>query len=139
MINNFGKQFLRNNQQLKAPNVTQYIDQKQMQYRMQEMKKIVDNIEYFAQHYFYIISLDQGKKIIKLYPKQAGLVKQMTQRRRLICLAARQCGKCLDINSIIKIRNKKTGLVEEITIGQFFNRVKMSKQNKNGEENENNM
>lgn len=93
MINNFGKQFLRNNQQLKAPNITEYIDQKQMQYRMQEMKKIVDDIEYFAQHYFYIISLDQGKKIIKLYPKQAGLVKQMTQRRRLICLAARQCGK----------------------------------------------
>ena len=93
MINNFGKQFLRNNQQLKAPNVTEYIDQKQMQYRMQEMKKIVEDIKYFAQHYFYIISLDQGKKIIKLYPKQAKLVEQMTQRRRLIALACRQCGK----------------------------------------------
>lgn len=90
---NYGKQFLRNNQQLKAPNVTEYIDQDQMKFRMKEMEKIVDDIEYFAQHYFYIISLDQGKKIIKLYPKQAGLVKQMTQRRRLICLAARQCGK----------------------------------------------
>lgn len=90
---NTGKDFLRNNQQLKAPNVVEYIDQKQMQRRMQEMRKIISDIQYFAEHYFYIISLDQGKKIIKLYPKQAQLVKSMTQRRRLICLACRQCGK----------------------------------------------
>ena len=90
---NFGKEFLRNNQQLKAPNVTEYIDQNVFKQRMEEVKKITEDICYFAEHYFYIINLDQGKQKIKLYPKQAGLVKTMAKKRRVVVLATRQCGK----------------------------------------------
>ena len=34
-----------------------------------------------------------GKQKIKLYKKQADLISGMCGRQRLICLAARQCGK----------------------------------------------
>lgn len=117
---NQNQDYIRNNTNLKAPNSTQYISKETWEYRLNQIKKIHQDIKYFAQNYFYIISLDQGKKIISLYPKQAELIKQMTSKRRLICLATRQCGKCLDINSIIKVRNKKTGEIEELTLGQFF-------------------
>lgn len=93
MIFNDQKEYLRNNKQLKAPNVTEYVDQDIFKQRMEEVKKISSDIQYFAQKYFYIISLDQGKQKIKMYPKQARLVKEMTKRRRLIVLATRQCGK----------------------------------------------
>lgn len=93
MIFNDQKEYLRNNKQLKAPNVTEYVDQDIFKQRLSEVKKISQDICYFAQKYFYIISLDQGKQIIKLYPKQARLVKEMAKRKRLIVLATRQCGK----------------------------------------------
>ena len=32
-------------------------------------------------------------------------------------------GKCQGYDTLIKIRNKKTGLIEEIEIGEFYNRV----------------
>ena len=93
ILNNNQREFLRGNEQLKAPNVTEYIDQNAFKQRLEEVKKITEDICYFAEHYFYIINLDQGKQKIKMYPKQAGLVKQMTKRRRLVVLATRQCGK----------------------------------------------
>ena len=34
-----------------------------------------------------------GKQLIKVYQKQAELIRGMCDRQRLICLAARQCGK----------------------------------------------
>lgn len=95
MTNNFNnqKEFLRNNEQLKAPNVTEYVDQNIFKQRMEEVKKITEDICYFAEHYFYIINLDQGKQKIKLYPKQAQMVSLMTKKRRLIILSSRQAGK----------------------------------------------
>lgn len=85
--------FIRNNEQLKAPDVTQYVDQATWNFRMEQMKKISQDILYFVKKYFYIVSLDEGKVIIKPYPKQAELVVSMTQKKRLIVLATRQCGK----------------------------------------------
>ena len=89
-MNNEQKEF-RGNKQLKAPNSTEFIDPSTFSERLNEVKKISEDITYFAENYFYIISLDKGKSLIKLYPKQAELVKTMANERRTICLAARQC------------------------------------------------
>lgn len=50
------------------------------------------------------------------------MIQAMCDYQRVITLACRQCGKCLHSDSIIKIRNKKTGEIEEITIKDFFER-----------------
>lgn len=92
-MNNDSKENFRGNKQLKAPNVTEYITNDIFKYRMEEFQKIHDDITYFAEKYFYIISLDTGKSLIKLYPKQAELVKTMAEKRRVITLACRQCRK----------------------------------------------
>ena len=47
----------------------------------------------------------------------------MKDQRRVIALSCRQSGKCVYNKALIKIRNKKTGKVEDITIGDFFNRI----------------
>lgn len=116
------KPFLRNNPQLKAPNTKQFITPTIFKERMEQFKRIHDDIVYFAQKYFYIISLDAGKCLIKLYPKQAELVKAMTQQRRVITLSCRQAGKCVDGSTLITIRNKHTKQIQQITIKQFFDR-----------------
>ena len=94
-MNNDFKEDFRGNKQLKAPNVKEYITTDIFKYRINEFQKIHDDITYFAEKYFYIISLDAGKSLIKLYPKQAELVKKKEEKRRVITLACRQCGKCV--------------------------------------------
>lgn len=66
--------------------------------------------------------MDGGKQLIKVYEKQAEMIQAMCDYQRVITLACRQCGKCVYEDSIIKIRNKKTGEIEEITIKDFFER-----------------
>jgi hypothetical protein len=122
-MNNEQTEF-RGNKQLKAPNVSEFVDASTFNERLEEIKKISDDIAYFAENYFYIISLDNGKSLIKLYPKQAELIKTMANERRTICVAARQCGKCLCADAQISVRNKKTKEIEQITIGEFFKRIK---------------
>jgi len=41
-----------------------------------------------------------------------------------IYLASTNVGKCLIYNTNVKIRNKKTGEIKEITMGDFFNNIK---------------
>lgn len=62
---------------------------------MSELEKISKDIKYFAEHYFYIISLDEGKQLIKLYPKQEQLINTMVKNKRVIALSCRQSGKCI--------------------------------------------
>lgn len=87
------------------------------------MKKISNDVKYFAENYFYIISLDKGKTLIKLYKKQEDLIKTMVNKKRVICLSCRQSGKCFCSDMLIKIRNKRTGKIEEISIKNFFERM----------------
>jgi hypothetical protein len=64
-----------------------------------------------------------GKTIIKLYPKQEELVRTMATKKRVICLSCRQSGKCVDKNTKITVKNKQTDEIEEITIGDFYNKI----------------
>lgn len=122
-MNNEQTEF-RGNKQLKAPNVSEFVDASTFNERLAEIKKISDDIVYFAENYYYIISLDNGKSLIKLYPKQAELIKTMTSERRVVTLASRQCGKCVCTDAQISVRNKKTKEIEQITIGEFFKHIK---------------
>ena len=64
----------------------------QLRFVIAEIKKCRKDIVYFANTYFRIIG-DGGLQTIKLYKKQEELLLAMAKEKRLIVLAARQCGK----------------------------------------------
>lgn len=86
-------QYLRNNPNLKSINAKEYVDKDTFNYRINQMKKISEDIIYFAKNYFYIVSLDTGKGLINPYPKQEQVIRNMTKYKRQIVLASRQSGK----------------------------------------------
>lgn len=57
--NNFQNNGYRGNKQLKLPNSSEYVDPQTFEFRMKELEKIANDITYFAEKYFYIISLDE--------------------------------------------------------------------------------
>ena len=60
---------------------------------LEEMRKCKEDIIYFAENYFYIVNLDEGRQKIKLYePQKAAILKIVNNRRTVIC-ASRQVGK----------------------------------------------
>ena len=60
---------------------------------VKEMKKCKEKIEYFAENYFHIVSLDEGKQKIKLHAPQKRVLKSLDKHRFVILLSSRQAGK----------------------------------------------
>jgi hypothetical protein len=86
-----------------------------------EIKNCAKKALHFAENYFYIIT-EEGKQKIELRKYQKRLLKAFANNRFNIVLSSRQSGKCLANNTLCKVRNKTTGLIEEITIKDFYNR-----------------
>ena len=89
-----------------------------------EMEKCREDILHFATNYFYITNIDEGVQKIKLYPAQKRILKALQKNRFVVLSAARQSGKCFGANTLLKLRNKKTGEILEITANDFWNIVK---------------
>jgi hypothetical protein len=87
-----------------------------------------EDIIYFAENYFYITTIDHGKIKIPLYEFQKKVLKAYTQppdgKSHIITMMARQMGKCFFSDSMIKIRNKKTNEIKELSIIEFFEMIK---------------
>jgi hypothetical protein len=79
-----------------------------------------DMIHFFENH-VKIISLDNGVINFEPYEYQKEILRGFRDNRFTICLTGRQQGKCLTDSTIINIRNKKTGEISDISIGEFFN------------------
>jgi hypothetical protein len=58
-----------------------------------DLEKCSKNILYFAENYFTIISLDEGKQKIELHLCQKRVLRKMRDNRFFILLASRQIGK----------------------------------------------
>lgn len=95
------EQYLRGNENLKKPNIPEYVTENQQQEYIEELIKCREDIIYFAEKYFTIISPAKGKHKIKLYDKQKTLLRAMVDRNRVISLASRQVGKALDVHTPI--------------------------------------
>lgn len=83
----------RGNNNLKSEDCIDYITAEEYNHRISEIVKCRNDILYFAEHYYTIVSVDRGKEIIKLYSKQRELLKCLEQNNRVVCLASRQSGK----------------------------------------------
>jgi hypothetical protein len=90
---------------------------------IQEYMKCAKDPEYFIEHYIKIVNLDKGLVPFKLYPFQKRLVKTIHKNRFVVSLLPRQSGKCLSDKELCKFRNKKTGEIVEMTIGDFYRHI----------------
>lgn len=68
---------------------------------IEELKRCKNDILYFAENYFYIVNLDDGKQKIKLYDAQAEAIQKIINNRRTVICASRQIGKLLSIDTPI--------------------------------------
>jgi hypothetical protein len=98
-----------------------------------ELEKCCKNILHFAENYFHILNVDDGKKKIKLYKAQKRVLKKMMENRFFCLLASRQIGKStLMTIYILWIANffadQRILLVanKESTAIEIFSRVRMA-------------
>lgn len=78
---------------LKANSPNEVITKEEYERRVREIVKCKRDIVYFANTYFKILSMKDGIRTIKLYPKQEDLLRFFKDEKRAICLSARQSGK----------------------------------------------
>lgn len=91
---------------------------------IKELRKCKKDISHFAENYFYITTLEEGKQKIALFRPQKRIIKSLGKFNRVVCLASRQTGKCVLGNTLMSIRNKKTLEIEELAIKEFHDRIK---------------
>jgi hypothetical protein len=95
----------------------------ELQYTEEQVKEILKCSEdpaYFIRTYMKIVNVDHGLVPFDMWNFQEDMVKTFHENRFSICKMPRQVGKCFCINTPIKIKNKKTGEVIEMTIGEFY-------------------
>ena len=105
---------------IKKPNFIERISDEEFQHRIKSIAHAKRDIAWWAENFFNIVTLDKGLQKIKLYDKQKELLKHMLDNDKSIVLSARQTGKCVFKDTYIKIRNKKTGKEQLITIEDFL-------------------
>ena len=94
--------------------------------QIEEYQKCMNDPIYFARNYVTIVNLDKGRMLFDMYPFQERLVKQFQKERFNICKLPRQVGKCVFSSTKIRIKNKKTGKIEDISIQNFKKHIKLS-------------
>ena len=60
---------------------------------VEHLVKCKRNILFFAENFFYVTNLDQGKIKIPLHNFQKRILRSLRDNRFVITLASRQCGK----------------------------------------------
>lgn len=104
-------------------NSGEYITKAEFDFRMREIAKCKRDIEYFANNYYKLINLDKGLMQMKMYDVQRGLLKHFIENNRAIVCSARQMGKCVEGHTKVKIRNRKTGEISEVEIGELYSKL----------------
>lgn len=66
-----------------------------------DLEKCKKNILYFAENFFYIVNLDEGRQKIKLRPYQKRILRALRDNRYVVLLASRQSGKALGLDTPI--------------------------------------
>ncbi len=75
---------------------------------------------YFIENYVKIVNVDRGLIPFDMYAFQRKMIKTFHENRFTIAKMPRQVGKCLQLNTPIRLKNKKTGQIIETTVGEFY-------------------
>lgn len=90
---------------------------------MTELHRCSDDIWNFMD-YIKIVHPDKGLITFEPYQFQKNVLRNLQNHRFNIILCSRQAGKCVHSNTMVSVRNKKTGEIQEITIGELFSKYK---------------
>jgi len=90
---------------------------------LNEYANCATNSTYFIEKYVKIDNVDHGLVDFKLRNYQHKMIDTIIDNRYTIMLTSRQVGKCCREESMIKIKNKANGKIEEISIGEFYKRL----------------
>jgi hypothetical protein len=119
------KQNYRDNPLLKRVGVNLQYTQEQIE----EYVKCSKDPIYFARH-IKIITLDHGLVPFKMYDFQEDMIRTFHENRFVITKCPRQVGKCVHLNTPIRLKNKSTGEIIETTIGEFYEQQRNNKERK---------
>lgn len=108
--------FYQANPNLKAIGVNLQYTKEQIE----EYIKCKEDPIYFIKNYIKIISLDKGLINFELFDYQINFIKTVHENRRVIGMFPRQMGKCLSLNTKVKLKQKSTGKVVEVTLEEFY-------------------
>lgn len=86
---------------------------------VEEWVRCRDDVIYFAEKYGSIVHIDYGSIRVQLRDYQKDMLRLMYENRMTIYCLSRQLGKCLHKDSMVKVRNKKTGEVKEVSVEEF--------------------
>jgi predicted TIM-barrel enzyme len=101
------------------PGATRNLTQEQVV----EIIKCKQDIKYFANHYYKVIS-DAGEHVINLREFQERLLEHFVGNRHKVVMSGRQSGKCVQSQQCVEIMDTISGKIEKIEIGKFFNMIK---------------
>ncbi len=90
---NPNNKYYRGNINIPSVKSKEIITKEEYNRRLDEIEKCKNDIKYFAENYFYIVSLDKGKQIIKLYNKQKEFLDVLSRYNRVVTVASRQTFK----------------------------------------------
>lgn len=76
----------KGNEQLKIANTKELVSVDDFRHYTSEIIKCKNNIDYFANTYYTIVSPGKGKHVIKLYDKQSQLIHKFIDHDRVITL-----------------------------------------------------
>jgi len=68
-----------------------------------EIKKCKKSLLHFAENHFFIINIDDGRQKIELRKYQKRLLKTLKNNRFVVCLASRQIGKALALDTPVPV------------------------------------
>ena len=106
----------RSNPALKAGNTRIEYTKEQIE----EYIKCSNDPIYFITNFVKIVNVDDGLVPFKMFDYQKRMVNDINMSRHSVVLAPRQSGKCSINQTLIKIRNKLTNEIQEISIGEFY-------------------
>jgi hypothetical protein len=89
-----------------------------------ELARCAADPVYFAKKYIKIVNIDDGLVQFDMWPFQEKMLRTFHENRFSICKLPRQCGKCFSLNTMVKVRNKITGEILEITVGELYEKIK---------------
>lgn len=90
---------------------------------LQELKRCSEDIQHFLK-YVKIVHPDKGRIDFEPYDFQRKILQTVKDNRFAVILCSRQAGKCVQSDTKITVKNKKTGFVETASIGDFYNMAK---------------
>jgi len=95
--------------------------------QIDELIKCQNDCKHFIK-YIKIVNPDIGEMEFTPYEYQKNLIGTLQNSRYSVGLWSRQSGKCVQ-DAEITIKNKKTGEIETVQIGLFYNRVQDNQEN----------